>query len=197
MASTRNLDWLASYARERGAVVRLLGDPAQLSSVEAGGALGLLAGDTDAIELTQLHRFHDPAEADATLAIRDGRREGLKFCETHDRIRSGARHDLLDQALAAWENDPVRWTRHAADRRQHRRCCRPEHQGPSARVRTGVVEDAGVELADGTVAGVGDRVVTDATTGDSPPATASLRQERRHLDRPRTAPRRRHHVGAR
>ncbi len=52
MAGTRNLDWLTSYARERGAVVRLLGDPAQLSSVEAGGALALLAGDTDAVELT-------------------------------------------------------------------------------------------------------------------------------------------------
>ena len=51
------------YARERGALVRLLGDPAQLSSVEAGGALGLLAGDTNAVELTQLHRFDDPAEA--------------------------------------------------------------------------------------------------------------------------------------
>ena len=42
MAGTRRLDWLVTYARERGAVVRLLGDPSQMSAVEAGGALRLL-----------------------------------------------------------------------------------------------------------------------------------------------------------
>ena len=72
MASTRHLDWLTGYARERGAVVRLLGDPAQLNSVEAGGMLRLIAHDTHAVELTDLHRFTDPDEAAATLAIRNG-----------------------------------------------------------------------------------------------------------------------------
>ena len=79
MAGTRNLDWLTHYARERGAVVRILGDPAQLTSVEAGGALRLLAHDAGAVELTDLHRFTDPDEATATIGIREGRPEALDF----------------------------------------------------------------------------------------------------------------------
>jgi ATP-dependent exoDNAse (exonuclease V) alpha subunit len=50
MASTRHRDWLTTYARERGPIVRLLGDPAQLNTVEAGGMLRLLARDTNAVE---------------------------------------------------------------------------------------------------------------------------------------------------
>lgn len=46
--------------RERGAVVRLLDNPAQISAVEAGGALCLLAHDVSAIQLSELHRFTDP-----------------------------------------------------------------------------------------------------------------------------------------
>ena len=90
MAGTRNLDWLTHYARERGAVVRLLGDPAQLTSVEAGGVLRLLAHDAGAVELTDLHRFTDPDEANATLGIREGRPEALDFYRTHDRVHAGS-----------------------------------------------------------------------------------------------------------
>ncbi|HEY5115627.1 MAG TPA: MobF family relaxase, partial [Nakamurella sp.] len=42
-AGTRNLDRLLSLAAERGAVLRLVGDPQQLGSVSAGGAFRLLA----------------------------------------------------------------------------------------------------------------------------------------------------------
>ena len=72
MAGTRHLDWLTGYARERGAVVRLLGDPGQLSAVEAGGALRLLAGDGGAVELTDLpppgSDLHDAALAAGAIA---------------------------------------------------------------------------------------------------------------------------------
>ena len=90
MAGTRHIDWLTQYARERGAVVRLLGDPAQLSPVEAGGMLHLLAHVVGAVELTDLHRFADPVEAAATIGIRQGRPDALDFHFEHERIRDGA-----------------------------------------------------------------------------------------------------------
>lgn len=160
MAGTRHLDWLTSYARDRGAVVRLLGDPAQLSSVEAGGALRLLADDTDAIELTDLHRFHDPVEAEATLAIRDGRADGIEFYATHDRIRSGGRHELLEQALTAWRTDQSAGLDTLLIAASAGDVAALNTRARAARVRAGAVEDQGIELADGTTAGVGDTVVT-------------------------------------
>lgn len=160
MAGTRHLDWLTRYARDRGAVVRLLGDPAQLSSVEAGGALRLLADDTDAVELTDLHRFHDPNEAHATLAIRDGRPEGIEFYATHDRIKSGARHELIDQAFAAWRADQSAGLDTLLIAASTTEVTALNTKARAARVRAGAVEDRGIELADGTNAGVGDTVVT-------------------------------------
>ena len=42
-----------------------------------------------AVRLTQLHRFHDPAEAAASLALRDGRPEALGFYLDRQRIHVG------------------------------------------------------------------------------------------------------------
>ena len=119
MAGTRHLDWLTRYARERGAVVRLLGDPAQLTSVEAGGALRLLAHDAGAVELTDLHRFTDPAEATATLG--DPRRptRSARLLPRPTTASTPARRDaMLDAAYDAWEHDTRRRTRQPADRRR-------------------------------------------------------------------------------
>ena len=143
MAGTRHLDWLTAYARDRGALVRLLGDPAQLSSVEAGGALRLLADDTDAVELTDLHRFHDPDEGKATLAIRDGRTEGIEFYDTHDRISSGARHELLDQAFAAWDADQSAGLDTLLIAASTADVVALNTRARAARVRAGTVDDAG------------------------------------------------------
>jgi conjugative relaxase-like TrwC/TraI family protein len=105
MAGTRNLAWLTHYARDRGALVRLLGDPGQLGSVEAGGALELLAHDAGAVELTNLHRFADPTEAAATIGLREGRPEALDYYFRHDRVRSGATDAMQELAYNAWVRD--------------------------------------------------------------------------------------------
>ena len=107
MAGTRNLDWLTHYARERGAVVRLLGDPAQLTSVEAGGMLRLLAHDAGAVELTDLHRFTDPDEATATIGIREGRPEALDFYLTHDRVHAGSTDAMLEPPTTPGNTTPA------------------------------------------------------------------------------------------
>ena len=67
MAGTFALDQLVSIATRHGAVVRLLGDDRQLSAVESGGALRLIAHDAGAAELTTLYRFQDPAGGTPTL----------------------------------------------------------------------------------------------------------------------------------
>ncbi len=95
----------SSSPRNAGATVRLLGDPAQLTAVDAGGALRLLEAEVGAVHLHQLHRFTNPDEADATLALRHGDPGALAFYQRHHRIHSGTKDAMLEQAYDAWTHD--------------------------------------------------------------------------------------------
>jgi hypothetical protein len=158
--SPAHLDWITHYARERGAVVRMLGDPAQLSSVEAGGALRLLAQDAGAVELTDLHRFSDRDEAIATIGIREGRPEALDFYLTHDRIHSGSTDAMLEAAYAAWAHDIQAGLRSLLVAQSGNDVTALNTRARRARTEAGLVTQAGIELRDGTCAGVGDLIVT-------------------------------------
>ena len=57
MASTQNLAALVEIAKESGAVVRMIGDPHQLSAVGSGGLFNSACQITDAVELTEVMRF--------------------------------------------------------------------------------------------------------------------------------------------
>ncbi|MFC7959072.1 MobF family relaxase [Rhodococcoides kroppenstedtii] len=99
MASTRDLDQLVALAAERGAVVRMIGDSAQLNAVDAGGALGMLARETSAPELVDVVRFRDPDEAAASLALRVGDPAGIDFYARRDRMIGGTVDELLVRIL--------------------------------------------------------------------------------------------------
>jgi conjugative relaxase-like TrwC/TraI family protein len=160
MAGTRRLDWLVGYARERGAVIRLLGDPSQMSAVEAGGALRLLVHDIGAVELTDLHRFTDPDEAKATLALRDGDRESLDFYFTHDRVDSGTADAMLDVGYEAWAHDIGQGRNSLLIASRNADVTALNARARADRVEHGHVQPDGVTLHDGNSAGVGDRIVT-------------------------------------
>ena len=72
MADTLSLDTAIQYAIDRGASVRLIGDDQQLAAIGAGGILRDIKHTHGALQLTELHRFTDPAEAAASLALREG-----------------------------------------------------------------------------------------------------------------------------
>jgi len=105
MAGTLNLDRLVKLAVDRGAMVRLLGDHRQLGAVESGGALRLLVNEAGATELSTLHRFSNPREADATLGLRDGDASTLDFYQQHGRIIGGSREAMIEAAYEGWHAD--------------------------------------------------------------------------------------------
>ena len=72
MADTLTLDTAVQFAHRRGASVRLIGDDQQLAAIGAGGVLRDITHSHGALHLTELHRFTDPAEAAASLALREG-----------------------------------------------------------------------------------------------------------------------------
>ena len=60
---------------------------------------------TAPLRLTELHRFTDPAEAAATLALRDGRPEALGFYLDRGRVHVGDPTTTLDAVFNAWQTD--------------------------------------------------------------------------------------------
>lgn len=160
MASARDLADLTRIATEAGAVVRLLGDPQQLASVEAGGVLRDLAERTDAPFLEQVHRFKTEGEAEASLLLRSGAGNALDWYERRDRIRDGMRHELPDMVFDAYVAD-VEADKVALMVAPTNDLVRELNIKAAAYYRAnGTVTGPGVVLADGLEAAVGDVVVT-------------------------------------
>jgi len=160
MADTRSLDGVRAIAAEHGAVVRLVGDHRQLSAVEAGGALRLIYHDTGGVELTDVRRFADPAEAAAVLQFRVGDPQSLRFYADHGRLVGGVRAVALDRLYADWKNDVA--AGHTSIMMSDSTDVARElsARAQAERRATGAAELGGADLHDGTHAGVGDRIVT-------------------------------------
>jgi len=107
MADTLSLDTAVQFAVGRGASVRLIGDDQQLAAIGAGGVLRDIKQTHGALHLTELHRFTDPTEAAATLALREGKPEALDFYLEHGRVHVGDIATTVKDAFAAWVSDRV------------------------------------------------------------------------------------------
>ncbi|MEV6558307.1 MobF family relaxase [Nocardia sp. NPDC051756] len=106
MAATADFDAVRALAHTHGAVVRGIGDPEQLPAVEAGGIFRTLARDTRAPQLREVVRFTDPEEANATLAVRNGKLEhAWEFYDSHGRVTSGMSDELRAAILTAHLED--------------------------------------------------------------------------------------------
>src|SRR5690606_9571263 len=106
LAGTLSLDRITHLAAEAGAKELLVGDYAQLQSVDAGGAFSLLLHyREDAPELVVVHRFANEWEKTASLGVRHGRTEVIDTYIAHDRIQGGETEAMVDAAYAAWRAD--------------------------------------------------------------------------------------------
>lgn len=105
MVSTFQLAALVRQATEARAKILLVGDPAQLDSIDAGGVLGWLDRQGKAARLSTIWRFKDPWERSASLGLREGRPSVLAEYEDHGRIRHGHYSDMVDRAYSAWHSD--------------------------------------------------------------------------------------------
>jgi conjugative relaxase-like TrwC/TraI family protein len=161
MADTLSLDTAVNFIVQRGGSVRLVGDDQQLAAVGAGGILRDIRASYGAVRLTELHRFTDPAEAAATLALRDGQREALGFYLDRRRVHVGDPTTTLDGVFNGCQNDRSRGldaimlapTRELVSRlNQQARNHRLADTTPSQEI----------ELGDGNRASVGDLIITRA-----------------------------------
>jgi conjugative relaxase-like TrwC/TraI family protein len=159
MADTLSLDTAVLFAISRGASVRLIGDDQQLAAIGAGGVLRDIQQSHGALRLTELHRFTDPNEAAASLALREGKPEALDFYLDHGRVHVGDGAATTEDEFSAWVSDRaagldtimIAPTRHLvaelnARARNHR--------------LNGAPASVDAALADGNRASVGDVIIT-------------------------------------
>jgi conjugative relaxase-like TrwC/TraI family protein len=160
MAGTLILDQLLQIATERGAVVRLVGDYRQLTAVEAGGALRLIFHDVGGVELSEVRRFANPDEAKALLQVRVGDPSAIDFYTDNNRLVGGVRAAVLDRLYLDWKSDVAagRTAIMVSDSADVARELSARAQ--TERRAAGLAELGGTPLHDGTVAGIGDRIVT-------------------------------------
>jgi conjugative relaxase-like TrwC/TraI family protein len=159
MADTLSLDAAVQFAIDRGGSIRLVGDDQQLAAIGAGGVLRDIKQTHGALRLAELHRFANPAEAAASLMLREGKPTALDFYLTHGRVHVGDLATTTQDAFTAWALDrsagldaimlaPTRelvaeLNRRARDHRRGRFLASSE-----------------VRLADGNQASVGDVIIT-------------------------------------
>ena len=162
LAGTLTLDRLTGLAAGAGAKVLLVGDWAQLQSVDAGGAFPLLAAArTDVPELTEVRRFTHEWEKASSLDLRHGRIEAISAYVHHDRVREGAVADMIDAAYLAWRADVRAGRSSVLVTEASRDVIDLNERARAERIRDGETSASQeVELADGTRASVGDLVIT-------------------------------------
>jgi conjugative relaxase-like TrwC/TraI family protein len=160
MAGTLNLDRVTALAAYTGAQVRLLGDTHQLGAVASGGALRLIAAKAGATELTDLHRFKDPAFAEASLKMRVGDGNALDYFENRRRLVGGTENAMTGALYAAWKSDTAAGKRSLMLAKENKVVVSLSARARVDRVAAGDVKARGIALHDGNTAGRGDWVVT-------------------------------------
>ena len=162
LAGTRSLHTIADHAATVGAKVLLVGDWAQLAAVNAGGALKLLARDRDDVaQLTDVHRFTQPWEAQATLQLRDGNPDVLDTYAQHGRLHDGDTETMLDAAYTAWQQDRAAGRQSLLIAPTRDQVTALNTRARADRIATGEVDPSiALRLRDGTLASPGDTITT-------------------------------------
>ena len=162
LAGTHTLDRITGLAADAGAKVLLVGDSAQLQSVDAGGAFSMLAASRDDTpELTEILRFEHDWEADATAALRVGDTDVIGTYLHHGRVHSGSTDEMTDAAYDAWRTDIRSGLASVLVTEASATVTRLNQRARAERILAGETE-AGreVELADENHASAGDVIIT-------------------------------------
>jgi hypothetical protein len=160
MADTLSLDTAVHFIVGCGGSVRLIGDDQQLAAIGAGGVLCDIDNMYGAVRLTQLHRFHDPAEAAASLSLRDGRPEALAFYLDRQRIHVGDLATLTQNLFDAWRGDRSRGLDSIMLAPTRDLVAVLNQKAPAHRLQSAPASGPEVALADGNRAGAGELIIT-------------------------------------
>ncbi|MBN9607872.1 MAG: relaxase domain-containing protein [Actinobacteria bacterium] len=191
MADLPTLNALAAQAQTADAKLLLVGDHAQLPAIGAGGTFQLLAEhQPGTAQLTDIRRFTNPDgairqwEADASLKLRRGDPTALDAYAAHGRFTDGDADDMIHAAHQAWKADHARGLTSLLIAADNETVQALNLTVRADLIEAGQVRAEGVPLHDGTVAGIGDRIITRRVDRRLPDGTNQDAQtdERGRLD---------------
>lgn len=107
MTSTAELRRIQRVCDRDGAKLVLMGDPAQLSAVGAGGALAEIARRNGAFDLPEPLRFHAEWEREASKRLRDGDVDVLDEYLQQGRIHGGTQDAMRASAVDRYCADVI------------------------------------------------------------------------------------------
>jgi hypothetical protein len=162
LAGSFALDELVRAAEAAGAKLVLVGDPAQISAVEAGGMFAALVRDRDGLvpALSDVSRFTHHWEKGASVELRQGSPDAIDTYAAHGRISEGSRNEMLDALYRGWKEDTEAGRTSLMIAGDLGSVSELNGRARADRIAAGEVEERGLDLAGGGTAGVGDRVVT-------------------------------------
>ena len=162
LVGTFALDELVAAARDARAKVLLVGDPAQLSAIDAGGMFTALVRDRGglAAELTDVRRFVNPWEKTASVELRAGSPDAIDAYASHGRVLGGSRDEMLDALYGAWKQDVEEGKASLMIAADLGTVGELDSRAQADRIAARSVSGEGVTLSGGATAGIGDQVVT-------------------------------------
>ncbi len=160
MVPTGDLAAVEAIATRVGAKILLTGDPAQLSSPGAGGAMRLLADDHGYYQLVTVQRFDAEWEREASLRLRAGDADVLAEYDQRGRILEGTAQEMAAAAVRRWLADYLSGKESLLMAGTNVQAADLARRARDSLAALGVVgRDDLIELADGNVAGPGDLIV--------------------------------------
>ncbi|MGX9901462.1 ATP-dependent DNA helicase [Arthrobacter sp. SA17] len=160
MVSTLQLSALVNQARDAGAKVLLVGDPAQLDSIDAGGILGWLDRQGKTARLSTIWRFEQAWEQRSSLKLRAGDFASITEYDQHQRIQHGSYLDMVDQAYRKWHTDVLEGKTSILIAPDNDTVGMLNERAQADRVIQGAVDaEHRVALSDGLHAGPGDIII--------------------------------------
>jgi conjugative relaxase-like TrwC/TraI family protein len=159
MLATADLARLVETVTRADGKLVLVGDHKQLGSVDAGGLFSLLVADAATADLTGVHRFVDPWEAQATKRLRAGDVTVIGEYLQRGRVVGGDRDLAIDRAFELWSGARGCGRSVVVTAGDHQTVDQLALRARAARVAAGQVEPGGIR-AGGQIIGRGDEVVT-------------------------------------
>ena len=156
--STEDALRIARVAQQAGAMVIGTFDPEQLGAVDAGGIFPLIAARHGSYRLTEVRRFTNAWEREASLKLREGDVTALAEYAGRGRIYHGPQDRVYDDAVSLYLNGFLDGQEALLMATSNETAARLSALVRERLAELGRVGEAEITLADGNQAGRGDLI---------------------------------------
>jgi hypothetical protein len=157
-ASTADVALVQQAARAAGSRLHPVGDTRQLGSVDAGGIFSLLVTELGGPQMEEILRFEHRWEAAASIQLAKGDIAAVAAYDRRGRVYAGDREAMFDQAAQMGLADYLAGKYALLLAGSNAEAADLARRVQAKLVQMGRVGAGEVELADGNMAGLGDRI---------------------------------------